>query len=205
MFFCVLPRALYWPSSESTYSWNVLPPSPPPISCVLPGRCSRVFCLRWLLFIISRLGRQRTARCVREEESCACRRWTAHFPRGLSYRAIWRHPRPDDARRGCCSEEGSCRRSAVPCTAVVLHFYPAIEPLIKRHHMQLISTLTPQIKFVWVNAAADRIWTSTRGQHAQIEGRFYNDCEKYLLDLDTWHKLKVSRDVCIDSTGNENH
>lgn len=73
----------------------------------------------------------------------------------------------------------------MPCSAAVLHFYAAIEPLIKRRHMQLIRTLTRQITFVWVNAAADRIWTSTGGQHAQIGGRFYNECESHLLDFGT--------------------
>ncbi|GLD54574.1 coiled-coil domain-containing protein 92 isoform X1 [Lates japonicus] len=51
--------------------------------------------------------------------------------------------------------------------------------------MQLKGALTLQIKCLWVNAAAYRIWTSTGGQHARIGGRFYNACESYFLNFDS--------------------
>lgn len=156
----------------------------PPISCGADSvvRCSRVFCSRRLVFIVWLLSSRRldvsVSRSVggRGKKRCACRK------NGLRTFLVGFHIDPfenillflllKDARRGCCS--GKQRRSSVPCmVAVLLHFHAAIQPLIKRRHMQLKSTLTPQIKCLWVNAAADRIWTSTGGQHARI-GRFYN-------------------------------
>lgn len=42
------------------------------------------------------------------------------------------------------------------------------------------TTLTLQIRCVCLNAAAERIRSSTGGQHG---GRFYNACKSYLEDL----------------------
>lgn len=61
----------------------------------------------------------------------------------------------------------------------VSHFYAAIQPRIKRRHMQLESASTLQIRCARVDAAAHRIRTSTGGQH----GRFYNQAR--LLDFGT--------------------
>lgn len=94
----------------------------------------------------------------------------------------------------------------MPCIVVVLHFYAAIQPfrpLIKRRQVQLKSTLTLQLKCLWVNVAADRIWTSTGGQHARIGGRFYNACETYLLDFATKYIFKGKHDICIDLISHE--
>lgn len=114
----------------------------------------------------------------------------AHAERGLRTLLVAshidrskKHPLPDDARRGWCSRARFCQRSAVPCVVAILCLYAATQPLIKRRHMQLESTLTLQIKCLWVNAV--RIWTSSGCQHARIGGRFYNACESFLLDFGT--------------------
>lgn len=185
MFVFVLPRALHWSSPEWTHSWSggLLPP----ISCGADSvvRCSRVFCSLWVVFIVWLLSSRQldvsVSRSVggRGKKRCACRK------NGLRTFLVGFHIDPfenilfffflllkKDDRRGCCSSKQ--RGSSVPCmVAVLLHFYAAIQPLIKRRHMRLKSTFTPQIKCLWVHAAADRIWTSTGDQHAQI-GRFYN-------------------------------
>lgn len=165
-------------------SWS-LGRSLPPISCCLLAVFSRVLLtMSSSSFRGSTVNGSSTIQSAREGERCACGgKWTARtFLVGFGYRPIREHPLPDDARRGRCTKERSLLGSAVPCITVFLHFYAAREPLIERRHMQLVSTLTRQIKSVWVNDAADGIWISTGGQHAQIGGRFYNHRESHFLD-----------------------
>lgn len=49
-------------------------------------------------------------------------------------------------------------------------------------HAAETALLTLQIRCVWLNAAGERIWSSTGGQYG---GRFYNACKSYLEDLGT--------------------